>query len=145
MRDTHYRHSVDVNQLRSLPIEQQREVMENWFRALYEDPAERTPYESAEGSYIWIWGGPYDAREELRGEFEGIIPDEVIEALSDHLDDESPEWAPVASADDYDHNLLDVVRLNSNALTTLKESLDTVHHLERHDYNTLADVMNRLL
>ncbi len=145
MKDTRYRHSVDVNQLRSLPIEQQREVMESWFRARYEDPAERTPYESAEGGYLWIWGGPYDAREELRDEFEGIILDEVIENLADHLDDESAEWAPVASADDYDHNLLNVVRSNSNALTTLNESLDTVRHLARHDDKTLADIVNRLL
>ena len=40
-----------------------RELMIEWFNQNFEDPAERTPYESAEGGYQWIWGGPYDARE----------------------------------------------------------------------------------
>ena len=31
----------------------------------FEDPANETPYESSEGGYIYIWGGPYDALEQL--------------------------------------------------------------------------------
>ena len=45
---------------------QKLEMMIEWFHQNYEDPAESTPYESAEGGYIWIWGGPYDARDELQ-------------------------------------------------------------------------------
>lgn len=37
-----------------LSPEEQMEYMEEWFRQRYEDPAQRTPYESAEGGYIWI-------------------------------------------------------------------------------------------
>ena len=145
MIDSQYRHSVDANHLRALPIGPQQEVMETWFRDQYENPAERTPYDSEEGGYVWIWGGPYDAREELQAEFEGIVPNEVIEELADRLDGESFEWAPVASDDDYDHDFLEVVRSNSNALNTLKESLDTVRRLEGHHDRELADVLNRLL
>ena len=133
-------------QLRSLPGEQQRQVMESWFRSRYEDPAQDTPYDSEEGGYVWISGGPFDAQDELRGEFEGIVPDEVIAQLADHLSGESPEWAPVASEDDYDHFLLDVVSSNSNALRTIEEALATVRRLlELSDDKTLAEALNRLL
>ena len=146
MNDARYHHTLGADQLRSLPGEQQRQVMESWFRSRYEDPAEGTPYDSEEGGYVWISGGPYDAQDELRGEFEGIVPDEVIAQLADHLSGESPEWAPVASEDDYDPFLLDVVSWNSNALPTIEEALATVRRLlELSDDKTLAEALNRLL
>lgn len=80
----------------------QRSAMEWWFRAHFEDPAVRTPYESAEGGYMWIWGGPYDAKEELENEFGGVVPFDVIEQLSRDLQAENWQWAPRASDDDYD-------------------------------------------
>lgn len=44
-------------------------AMVEWFHMNFEDPAHNTPYESAEGGYQWIWGGPYDAEEELQDAF----------------------------------------------------------------------------
>jgi hypothetical protein len=93
--------------LRDADRETQLEVAENWFRQNFEDPAERTPYETAEGGYIWIWGGPYDAREELEAEFSGVVPDDVIDEIVDKLEDEGYEWAPRSSAEDYDNYLVD--------------------------------------
>ena len=49
----------------TLERETQVKVMEPWFYQNFEDPAEKTPYVSAEGGYQWIWGGPYDASEVL--------------------------------------------------------------------------------
>lgn len=73
-----------------------------WFHEHYEDPAERLPYESREGGYQWIWGGPYDAHEELSAEFpdegEAIIEAAVAEIEADGLF----EWAPVSDPSDYD-------------------------------------------
>jgi hypothetical protein len=43
-------------------------VMKTWFFENYEDPVENTLYESAEGGYQYIWGGPYDAHQELDAE-----------------------------------------------------------------------------
>lgn len=92
----------------------QRSVMEAWFRKRFEDPAERTPYESAEGGYIWIWGGPYDAREELEAEFSGIVPEEVIDDLIEELEAECWQWAPTPSSSDYDDFLLeDIARITT--------------------------------
>ncbi|QCQ21267.1 hypothetical protein [Desulfoglaeba alkanexedens] len=87
--------------------EVQLDVMRTWFFQNFEDPAERTPYESAEGGYIWIWGGPYEAREELEDEFGGVVPDEVIEELSEELDAICWQWAPTETPGDYDEYLAD--------------------------------------
>jgi len=57
---------VSEEQLRKAKRSYQVEVMKDWFFRHFENPAETTPYESAEGGYIfYIWDGPYDAREEL--------------------------------------------------------------------------------
>jgi hypothetical protein len=83
--------------------EEQIELMRRWFLARYCDPAEETPYESREGGYIWVWGGPYDPLEQLQDRFGGIVEDDVIEELVDELyRDVGSEWAPVRSvAEDY--------------------------------------------
>lgn len=98
---------MSAESLQDADRETQLEVMETWFRSRFEDPAERTPYESAEGGYIWIWGGPYDAREELENEFGGVVPDGVIDELVGELQRECYQWAPTPSPDDYDNYLLD--------------------------------------
>ncbi len=33
------------------------ELLRDWFFERYEDPANSTPYNSAEGGYLYIWGG----------------------------------------------------------------------------------------
>lgn len=119
----------DPESLRALSPEEQRDQMEVWFRANFEDPAERTPYESAEGGYIWIWGGPYDAEEELRAQFEGIVEGEVIEDLAADLSGENPGWAPVSRPEDYDHGLYEAVSANELARQTLDGALVTIKAL----------------
>lgn len=91
--------------------ESQLEMMRDWFFNHFEDPAERTPYESREGGYIWIWGGPYDAREELESEFSGVVPDDVIDELVEELSRDCWEWAPTPSREDYDDFLVDDIAL----------------------------------
>ena len=84
----------------------QLDAMRIWFCQNYENPVELCPYESAEGGYQYIYGGPYEANEELSSEFSGVVDDEVIEELSDELDDVTPYWSgdsssPNADLDDY--------------------------------------------
>lgn len=82
---------------------EKRELMVQWFHENFEDPAERTPYESAEGGYQWIWGGPFDAREELDSKFAGLVPESLIEEVVEEIErDGLTEWAPTPSRDDYD-------------------------------------------
>lgn len=119
----------DPTALRTASKHQQLEVMESWFRAMFEDPAHRTPYESKEGGYIWIWGGPYDAGEELEGEFGGIIDETVIRGLVDSLEGECVDWAPTERPGDYDEGLFDAVSENAAARRTLDEATTTIQSL----------------
>src|SRR5437588_8079992 len=75
----------DDDELRTADQDTQFAQMREWFLARYCDPAHETPYESAEGGYIWIWGGPYYAEQELQDRFSGIVPDDVIERLATDL------------------------------------------------------------
>src|SRR5438067_5588906 len=95
--------------LSKLDADEQSEFMKQWFRERYEDPAERTPFDSAEGGYIWIFGGPYDAQEELEAQFSGVVPDEVIAELAEQLSDIMPWWARTSDyEDDQDASLWDI-------------------------------------
>ena len=86
---------VTPSQLKRLSKKRQLEVMEAWFRSKYQDPAHDTPHNTREGGYQYIWGGPYDASDELQNEFGGVIRYEVIEKLVDSLQDETIDWAPI--------------------------------------------------
>ncbi|MEK6304216.1 MAG: hypothetical protein AABO41_26305 [Acidobacteriota bacterium] len=99
-------HPISHDDVRDEDRDTQREVMETWFRRNFEDPAEGTPYESREGGYIWIGGGPYDAHEQLEAEFSGIVPDDVIEELVRELEEECLVWAP-----NYDQLVDDIGRI----------------------------------
>jgi len=112
--------------------ETQLKVMRTWFFGNFEDPVERTPYESREDGYIWIWGGPYNAQEELYDKFGGIVPDDVIEELSLELDETCYQWAPTAKPGDYDEYLVDdIAQITeyhynfSNAILDIKRLLET--------------------
>ena len=80
----------------------QIETMRAWFFSHFEDPAERTPYETREGGYQWIWGGPFDALEELENKFSNEMPFETIQELAEELNDICDQWAPVEKDGDYD-------------------------------------------
>ncbi len=97
-------------QRQDLPLEDnhtQLDVMRTWFFQNFEDPAECTPFDSGEGGYQYIWGGPYDAQEELTSEFYDIVPYELIVKLSDELNDICCEWAPIDIPDDYEEYYTD--------------------------------------
>lgn len=83
---------LTASELRRADRDEQKEVMSIWFHQNYEDPVECCPYESAEGGYQFIHGGPYDPKEELEEEFDGVVRPEVIEELADELSDQASEW-----------------------------------------------------
>lgn len=120
--------------------------MEQWFRERFEDPAQRTPYESAEGGYIWIFGGPYDAKEELLSRFEGVVPNDVIDELADDLRGENWDWAPTDHDDRFDEGLFDAVRANARAHASLEDALRTLTELRALQVpETLEKPYHRLL
>ncbi|MBY3213482.1 hypothetical protein HFO21_03525 [Rhizobium laguerreae] len=90
------------SQFRRLSRARKVEAMVQWFHENYEDPAVRMPYESAEGGYQWIWGGPYDAHEQISDNFSSVADDRAIEeAVESVTGDGLYEWAPKARREDY--------------------------------------------
>ncbi|OBY05974.1 hypothetical protein BAE36_17380 [Rhizobium leguminosarum bv. trifolii] len=90
------------SQFRKLSKRRKVQAMVQWFHENYEDPAVRMPYESAEGGYQWIWGGPYDAGEQIGDEFSDISDQASIdEAAAEITGDGLSDWAPKARREDY--------------------------------------------
>jgi hypothetical protein len=105
--DEDFEHSYSGEDFETFDRDTKKRLMEVWFRRNYEDPANRLPYESAEGGYQWIWGGPYYAHEVLQEEFEEIAPTDLIEELVQDLQAEGYEWTPTESPEDYDDYVVD--------------------------------------
>lgn len=70
------------------------EVIIDWFYANFEDPVHSTPHDSEEGGHIYVWGGPYDAEEELYSAFSSAKDDLVERASKEIGADGIWEWAP---------------------------------------------------
>jgi len=78
-------YGVSRSQFRQMRKAEKREAMLQWFSENYEDPAENTPYESAEGGYQYIWGGPYEARDEVYAQFGDLVPEQLIEEVAQEI------------------------------------------------------------
>lgn len=85
--------SITASALKKAEPELQKEVMQVWFYGRFEDPAESCPYDGREGGYQFIYGGPYDAGEQLQNQFGDIVPYEVIEELTIELQNECWQWS----------------------------------------------------
>ena len=73
------------------------ETMRNWFLERFESPSQRTPIN---GGYVWIYGGPFDAFEQLSGEFGATYPEAWIAELVNELQSEAFEWTHTPSFDE---------------------------------------------
>jgi hypothetical protein len=69
-------------------------LIRDWFFDNFEDPAHSTPYESAEGGYQYIWGGPYNTRDIVENVFADTASAELIEAAIDEIEVDGMEWVP---------------------------------------------------
>jgi hypothetical protein len=115
--------TVTKGKLKRLTHDRQLEVMRRWFSDRYDTPDE-LPYNSSEGGYQWIWGGPHDAEDELRNEFSGAIPDVVIEELASELNDITWEWSGKPSDEDFhDDYIADLIDSGTDPFLTLLSSL----------------------
>ena len=121
--------NIQAQNLISLPIEEQLETLEYWFRLRYEDPAERTPYETAEGGYLWIWGGPFETREVIENEFSTIVDSSVIETVISNLEQECYYWAPTPSEDDYDAQLIEDIASIGDCYSNFSSSVIDINQL----------------
>lgn len=56
-----YNETLTNSDFSEVPTSLQKEIMKQWFLKRYCDPIENTPYDSGEGGYQYIFGGPFDA------------------------------------------------------------------------------------
>jgi len=92
--DSSYEPEIDIldrDEVQS--FDEMRESILQWFSERYCDPVECCPYESKEGGYFYLWGGPYDARDVIFGNLYDQYPDEVMESVVSELEDQSWEWS----------------------------------------------------
>ena len=93
--------TTPVPDLAGCTRDQKIERMVAWFFENFEDPAERTPYESAEGGYIFIWGVT-EAKEELDDAFHEHVSEDLITIAVDKIEEDGVDWVPVPHPSDYE-------------------------------------------
>jgi hypothetical protein len=80
------------------------ETMEAWFFEQFEDPQIRTPSDGEDQTYIFPWGGPFEAGDVLHGAFSHDFDAEWIQAAAERIErDGTLEWAPTREGDYYEH------------------------------------------
>lgn len=119
---------VPLSDFEDMSREEKIETMRTWFLENYEDPVERTPYESREGGYIYIWGGPYDAHDEL-SIFGGYVPDEVIKELAHDLSMDCQEWTSAEKPSDYEDGFLELILSDNKYFTSFNDSIEHINEI----------------
>ena len=107
--------SLDIERMSA---EEQIRIMVSWFYENYEDPAQRLPYNSREGGYQWIFGGPTSADEALQDEFSSFVDYGVIQRAVEEIEAEGLEWSPIPDDEDF---LGDEERSRAELLSVLAE------------------------
>jgi hypothetical protein len=92
-----YRLDVKPCALKGLSDDEQIDIMRNWFYENYQNPEIECPYDHEEGDYVYIWGGPYSAEEELETEFGDYVKAENIKTLVNELEGYCYEWSAISS------------------------------------------------
>lgn len=126
-RDTESGFEPNDDWLTDAEPELQQEAMRRWFLSRYWDPANDTPYNGAEGGYLYIHGGPYSAEDELYSRFGDLCSDETIRQAIDDVESEGiEEWAPIhyGPGDDYDPRFALALERESEPLRKLRERLE---------------------
>jgi hypothetical protein len=121
--------SITASGLRRASKETQKEVMRAWFYSQYQDPVHCCPYNSAEGGYQFIYGGPYDAQEELEAEFDGVANPEVIAELADELSDEGAEWSGYDDSSGMEDYIFESLAASTGHLGEFERSISDIRTL----------------
>lgn len=118
---------IDDKWLQKASRRLQKRAMLAWFLSRYCDPAQETPYISAEGGYIWIHGGPYCPQDELESRFGGIANETVLsEVINELIMQVGDDWAPIRWDDEYDEDLGVEVNDINQPFSALNSRLDEI-------------------
>jgi hypothetical protein len=90
---------VSRSAFRRMRKAEKRQLMVQWFFENYEDPANKTP--RLDNEFHFIWGGPYDARDELYSKFGDVASESLIEEVVKEVERGGlTDWAPVRTVDE---------------------------------------------
>lgn len=134
---------VTLSRLRRFGRERQWPYIRHWFRRMFEDPANETP--QSEGRFRFVWGGPYDALDELQGEFSGI-PFERLADFAERLERQGGviEWAPGPAHPDHLRAAEDHARDDGDQREGERPSLeDLLARLQAGAQTHFGDVIER--
>jgi hypothetical protein len=67
-------------------------AMTRWFYTNFESPECNMPRE--DGEFVFVWGGPYDAREEINNAFGATANERTIEEAIKQIENVGTVWAP---------------------------------------------------
>lgn len=88
----------------AMSSEEQIEMMVEWFHRQFEDPQNETPRDNEEARYVYPWGGPFDASDQIQEEFSEVIDFDTMMLAVDRIQgDGTFEWAPQIGGDFYEH------------------------------------------
>jgi hypothetical protein len=83
--------------------DEQRELMIAWFHQNFEDPQNETPWDGETKSYMYLWGGPYDAGEQLWNKFGDFVSEDFINDVTKEIQSDGIfDWAPSSNSPFYD-------------------------------------------
>ena len=78
--------------------------MVGWFSEHFEDPANQTPWDGEDETYIFVSGGPYAARDVIWEQYGDQFPEGWIESAVREIErDGIYDWAPTPTGDYYEH------------------------------------------
>lgn len=116
----------------------QLEAMRDWFFDNFEDPSNCCPYESREGGFFYIYGGPYDAGEELQEKFGNYVKSNYIQELIDELQEICYDWSGNSSNASgwYDEDLYDAVTTSNKPYSNFLENITKIRSLSLLNINS---------
>jgi hypothetical protein len=93
-----------LEEIREFDEDDQVQIITEWFAHQFEDPQNDTPYNKEMGGYVYPWGGPFDASEQIHDEFSNVIDfDIMMRAVEEVQASGVLEWAPQTNGDFYEH------------------------------------------
>jgi hypothetical protein len=124
---------VTPSRLKRLSQSKKIEYIAHRFNGMFEDPQNETPYaidEQSPYNYEYIWGGPYDARDQIGDEFGEIVSDALIDlAVAEVERDGIVEWAPGRNHPDQrrrrEDALLEAYETRKPSLHEIRERLES--------------------
>jgi hypothetical protein len=113
--------------------------IQSWFFENFEEAVQNTPYNSREGGYLYIHGGPYDAREIIEAVFAHYVSDDVINEVIDQIEHQGDTWVPssnrrIAPEEEFDDPPVEYLHRR------MRKRIDELEELLRDDSSAVAGI-----